>query len=84
MAKRLDELGVAWIRPEPFEWFDLSGLVHNYFPDFYLPTFDLYLDPKNPYAYKVQHEKIEWLKHNKPNVVFLTSLSEIENWNSGV
>ena len=81
MAKRLDFLGINWIRPEPFEWIDKEGLKHNYFSDFYLPKYDLYLDPKNPYAYTTQIEKIEWLKENAPNVIFITSLKEIENWN---
>jgi hypothetical protein len=39
------------------------------------------LDPKNTYAYSTQIEKIEWLKENAPNVMFITSLEEIKNWN---
>lgn len=80
MANRLDELMIKWIRPEPMEWIDSSGRTRHYFPDFYLSEYDLYLDPKNPYAYTVQIEKIEWLKINRPTVIFLTTLESIKMW----
>jgi hypothetical protein len=55
LARTLDRLGVVWIRPtQPIKWVDKSGKIHNYFPDFYLPIQDLYLDPKNPHAVLVQ------------------------------
>lgn len=76
LAKRLDELEIDWIRPEPLEWFDSDGKRHNYFPDFYLPQFNLFLDPKNPMAVKTQKEKLEMLAHQHPNVKILYSLEE--------
>ena len=80
LAKRLDDLGVEWDRPGPMKWIDSTGKKRNYFPDFYLPEFDLYLDPKNPTAFKQQHEKVSWLKLNVHNLVFLTTLDEIKNY----
>lgn len=56
LAKRLDKLEIEWIRPDPLVWVDDDGITHNYFPDFYLPKHDLYLDPKNSYAVKVQEK----------------------------
>ena len=53
LAKRLDDLNIKWNRPDPLKWKDSNGLEHNYFPDFYLVDHNLYLDPKNPGAYKV-------------------------------
>lgn len=58
LAKWLDQQGIEWTRPtEPIKWFDSSGNPHSYFPDFYLPLLELYLDPKNPYLVETSQEK---------------------------
>lgn len=80
LAQRLDELGIAWIRPEPLRWVDSDGKNHNYFPDLYLPQFDLYLDPKNPMAVKTQKEKLKILMNQYPNIVVLYSLEECQQY----
>jgi hypothetical protein len=76
LAKRLDKQNIEWIRPEPLEWSDENGIIHNYFPDFYLPKFDVYLDPKNPQAIKVQKNKLQILLKQYSNIVILSSLEE--------
>lgn len=64
-AIRLDELNINWIRPEPIPYF-IDGRVRNYFPDFYLPDYNTYIDPKNPYVEQKQKEKIGYsIKTNK-------------------
>ena len=80
LAQRLDELGIAWIRPEPLRWVDSDGNNHNYFPDFYLPQFDLYLDPKNPMAIETQKEKLTILMKQYPNIMILYSLEECQQY----
>lgn len=79
LAKRLDSLGIRWIRPNAL-LYTAGGRDHHYFPDFYLVDRDLYLDPKNPHAYNVQREKIEIILRTYSNVKFLTSLSEIREF----
>lgn len=74
LAIRLDELNVNWIRPEPIKWIDDNGITHNYFPDFYLVDFDVYLDPKNPYAIKAQENKIKCLTKQIKNLIIITSV----------
>ena len=74
LARRLDDLKIRWSRPNPIKWLDSQGVTHHYFPDFYLHEHDVYLDPKNPYAYERQREKIEALKQQGVNVIFLTSI----------
>lgn len=57
VAISLDENNVRWERPsEGFIWNDKG---QRYFPDFYLPEFDVYLDPKNSYLQVKDKEKIE-------------------------
>lgn len=80
LAKRLDNLKIKWIRPLPLKWKDKKGCYHNYFPDFYLPEFNVYLDPKNTFAFNVQKEKINILKNTYSNIIFLKDLKECEEF----
>ncbi len=68
VARSLDESGVRWQRPSKgFVWNDEG---QKYYPDFYLPDFDVYLDPKNEYLQKKDALKItEAQKRN--NIVVL-------------
>lgn len=76
LATRLDELNVNWTRPDPIRWIDKNNVERNYFPDFYLEDYNLYLDPKNPYAIKAQQEKISCLLEQMTNLIILTSIEE--------
>lgn len=58
IAEYLDKLNIKWIRPKFIKWNDSKGNTRRYFPDFYLPDFDLYLDPKNPYCLQKDAEKM--------------------------
>lgn len=49
----LNELGIKWFRPKAVKY---DG--RNYFADFYLPEYDIWLDPKNNYKAKLDTEKI--------------------------
>lgn len=80
LAKRLDELEIKWIRPDPIPWKDDQGVVRNYFPDFYLTEHDLYIDPKNPHAIKVQRKKIKCLLSQYKNIVIIGSLKECKEF----
>jgi hypothetical protein len=81
LAKRLDSIGIDWIRPAPLKWSDDNGITHNYFPDFYLPKYDIYLDPKNPYAVSVQQTKINCLLKQIRNLRILYTLEECKTFN---
>lgn len=61
-AELLDFKKIIWIRPKPMEWFDSNGKRHLYFSDFYLPKYDVYLDPKNPYCMSKDKEKMNYFK----------------------
>lgn len=80
LAKRLDELCITWIRPEPIKWVDENDQEHNYFPDFYLEDYDLFLDPKNSAAYQNQIKKVEILKQTIPNLRFILTLKDCKNF----
>jgi hypothetical protein len=81
LAKRLDELNITWIRPiQPIPWIDNSGVSHNYFPDFFLPVKNLYLDPKNPIAYTAQRAKIAIITKQLGNLIILRTLKECQEF----
>jgi hypothetical protein len=80
LAKRLDELNIEWIRPDPISWVDEDGITHNYFADFYLPKHDKYLDPKNKHAIKVQAKKLKILLAQHDNINIIDSLEGCKNF----
>lgn len=51
VAESLDLNGIKWIKPKSgiFKYKDFKGKLHSYTPDFYLPEYNVYLDPKNEY-----------------------------------
>ncbi len=49
VAQSLDAAGIRWNRCGRFEYQHDDGSNHYYTPDFYLPEYDVYLDPKNDY-----------------------------------
>ena len=59
LAKILDELKIEWIKVrQGYKWDD-NGKIRRYIPDFYLPKYNLFLDPKNDYLIKKDKKKIE-------------------------
>jgi hypothetical protein len=82
LAIRLDSLNIKWIRPESVEWVDNAGKTHNYFPDFYLVEYDMYLDPKNDIVHKMSIDKIEKVSMVLPNLKIIRSLEECKNFST--
>ncbi len=63
VADYLNEKDIEWIRPDFIKWVDSEGTIRRYFPDFYLPQFDLYLDPKNKYCMTKDVEKMNFVEN---------------------
>jgi hypothetical protein len=47
---------------------DLQEATHSYYPDFYLPDDDRYIDIKAPYFYKLGREKFNLIKQQYPEL----------------
>ena len=76
LAKFLDKKKIQWIRPViSISWIDNAGKERRYFPDFYLPQFNIFLDPKNPYLVQIHKEKMKIIA-SKINLLY-GDLSEI-------
>lgn len=70
VAKDMDKCGIKWNRPRTgFTWTDTGRRYH---PDFYLPEYDVYLDPKNDFLIKKDAEKIaEASRRNNIRIIVL-------------
>lgn len=59
LAKLLDTRQIEWVAfPDPISWIDSKNKQRLYFPDFYIPAYNVYLDPKNPFVISEQAEKL--------------------------
>lgn len=80
LAKRLEFLQIVFERPKlPIQYIGVDGKQHNYFPDFWVPKLQKYIEVKNPYLY-TNDSKVQILKERK-DIIWLTSLSDIQNFN---
>jgi len=73
IAEWLDSKGIEWVRTKKiyFNWTDSNGKERLYFPDFYLPELDMYLDPKNKFLETKDKFKIEQVIENyKINLIY--------------
>lgn len=83
VAKELDKNNIQWEKPKRFKYYennDINKSYHYYTPDFYLPKYDIYLDPKNDFlinninpslGYK-DLDKIKWVEqYNNIKVIVL-------------
>lgn len=62
IAEFLDFHNIKWIRGKVLEYEGEDLKKHKYFPDFYLPKFDLYVEPKNKYLLEREKHKINYFK----------------------
>lgn len=80
VARELDEHNIKWERPGRFYWVDQTGKQRHYTPDFYLPDYDVYLDPKNDYLIEVDSEKIKECSRQNNIKVLVLDKEELK-WN---
>lgn len=60
MAILLDKNNIIWEQPKiAVLWKDNMGKERKYFPDFFLPDYNIFLDPKNPIVISKQKEKLD-------------------------
>lgn len=79
VAQSLDDNNIKWERPKfGFTWTECGK---KYYPDFYLPDYRVYLDPKNEFLRKRDRVKIhEAQKRNNIRVLILSEQNL--NWDS--
>jgi hypothetical protein len=84
LAQWLDEQGIVWERPLYIKWYDEHKQKQRlYYPDFYLPEINLYLDPKNPTALRLEKHKMDQVSKLIP-IVYGDMLTIKESVLSGI
>jgi len=83
LAQKLDELSVQWERDtgkHRFDYIDANGKVRNYYPDFFIPSLDLYIEVKGYWTSETRHKMLS-VKERHKHVKFLVleSLEEIKS-----
>jgi hypothetical protein len=81
IAKFLDKKNIVWERSRKhlLHWYDSTNTKRRYYPDFYLPKYNLYIDTKNPYKQKLDTEKIQYLQKHYSIIV-----GNVENCKSNI
>lgn len=67
VAKRLDELNVEWYRPRVrLPYLDSNGIEHGYFPDFYVKTFNCFIEVKSEFiaSWQNSNNKCSYIKEH--------------------
>lgn len=77
VALDLDNNKIEWKRPSPLLYRDAVGQQRRYYPDFYLPEYDVYLDPKNDYVKKLDASKITSVQEQNSVRVVLLGKSQL-------
>ena len=80
-AKRLDELGIKWIRNPniKLKYITRGNRARNYIPDFYLPDYDTYIEVKGYWTDAARHKMKDVQARNPVKILILESLDEIKN-----
>jgi predicted nuclease of restriction endonuclease-like RecB superfamily len=78
-AKRLDELGISWIRNPSLKlkYITRGRRARNYIPDFYLPDHDVYIEVKGYWTDAARHKMKSVQEKNPVKIIILESLAEI-------
>jgi len=86
LAKWMDDRKIKWERDRKKHllwWTDSDGNRRRYYPDFYLPDFNIYLDPKNKWKVPIDRPKMEAaIKENNVIIIWGHIDSVIEQLNS--
>lgn len=74
LAIWLDQNGIIWERPNKGFEYDYKGEKHIYYPDFYLPQLNIYVEVK---GYKREKDEYKWKALNNLIVVKRKEIEDI-------
>jgi len=74
IAKIFDKLKIQWIRNKiGFNYIALNGEQRKYYPDFYLPQYNLYIEYKGWITYEMHYKMEQAKKLNNINLLIIYS-----------
>lgn len=76
-AKWLDNHGIRFLAHRGrIPYTDDHSVVKSYYPDFYLPDADMYVDVKNEFHFLLNEEKWEWIRKSNPDIKIVLLFKE--------
>lgn len=72
----LDEKGIIWERPNKGFEYDYKGKKHIYYPDFYLPQLNIYVEVK---GYKREKDEYKWKSLTDLIVILSDDIKKIKD-----
>ena len=69
VAKFLDDNHIRWIKPDKGFEYEWNGNIHLYYPDFYLPDYDRYIEVK---GYQRDRDLYKW--KSVPDLIVIKSM----------
>lgn len=78
VAKQLDANNIEWYRPNKMYWICANNKKHSYVADFYLPQFNVYLDPKNDLLIVKHADKIRRVSEQNDVIILVISSKELK------
>jgi hypothetical protein len=89
LVKDLDKNNIKWEKPSYFKWISpIDNKEHRYYPDIYLPDYNIYFDPKNDYLIENENprfgmsdlDKIKLVESQNNIKVFVLNKEQL-TWN---
>ena len=85
LANRLNSLSINWERDtgkHRLTYTDVNGEERKYYPDFYLPDYDVYVEVKGYWTSETKQKMNSVIERNEQvKIIILESLEEIKNFN---
>lgn len=81
LAQRLDSLNVDWVRPGKelsIPYVTIDGETRNYYPDFYLPRTDVFVEVKGFWTEAARHRVAEGSLQKR--IIVIESISAIDSF----
>jgi predicted nuclease of restriction endonuclease-like RecB superfamily len=80
-VKRCDSMSIIWERKYVgFSYIDIHGNQRKYYPDFYLPEFEVWVEIKGYWTSEIKHKIESATKKNNLNLIVLDKLDDIRNF----
>jgi len=81
-ARRLDELKVEYVPHHGrWEYIGEDGFEHTYYPDFYIPMWDVFVDVKGAFWNDEQKNKLDFVrKSNTDKTVVVATKDVLDEW----
>ncbi len=78
LARRLDEMNVDYVTHDGrWKYITYDSSVHTYYPDFYIPMWDAYIDVKGAFWNAEQTQKLNYVQASNPDKLLILATKDV-------